>query len=303
MCPILQDMYYNGVKIMNRHAYLIMAFNHFDLLKKLLHLLDDERNDIFVHIDAKADDFDVTYFDNAVRKSKIIFIPRTKVYWADYSQTNAELCLLHEACNKDHYKYYHLISGSDLPIKTQNQIHEFLDDKDNEFLGIFPEEIWYSVRRVKFYHPFTHNKFYRTHKELKVLDLLLEYVQKFVSVNRLKNKEIKIIDGWNWFTITDDFARYVLSKRDFIEDTFQKTIASDELIMQTMLYNSDFYKKVYNIETKTKGCLRYIDWSGKPSIFRTEDFDRLINAEEAIFARKFDPDVDSEIIEKISIPI
>ena len=56
---------------------------------------------------------------------------------------------------------------------------------------------------------------------------------------------------------------------------------------------------MYNIETKTKGCLRYIDWSGKPSIFRTEDFDRLINAEEAIFARKFDPDVDSEIIEKI----
>ncbi len=82
---------------MKKHAYLIMAFNHFNLLKKLIHLIDDERNDIFVHIDAKSKSFKVSDFNDCVTKSNIVFIPRTEVYWADYSQTNAELCLLQEA--------------------------------------------------------------------------------------------------------------------------------------------------------------------------------------------------------------
>lgn len=270
----------------NRHAYLIMAYNHFDLLKKIIHLLDDERNDIFVHIDAKSEDFNESYFDDAVVYSNLIFVPRTKVYWADYSQINAELELLSAACNKDKYKYYHLISGNDLPIKTQKQIHDFLDDKNYEFIGICPKEVWYSVRRVRFYHPFTHNRFYRTHKEIKLLDRFLEYCQKIFKVNRLKNKNIRIIDGWQWFSITDDFARYLLSNRDFIEKTFRKTIAGDELVIQTMAFNSDFYDRIYDNKNLVRGSLRYIDWKrGRPYVFKETDFEELINADEAIFAR------------------
>ena len=39
---------------MDRHAYLIMAHNHFGFLKELLGCLDDSRNDIYLHIDRKA---------------------------------------------------------------------------------------------------------------------------------------------------------------------------------------------------------------------------------------------------------
>lgn len=42
---------------MNRHAFLIMAHNHFDFLKILLKRLDDPRNDIYLHVDRKAADF------------------------------------------------------------------------------------------------------------------------------------------------------------------------------------------------------------------------------------------------------
>ena len=52
---------------MNRHAYLIMSFNHFDLLKKLIILLDDKRNDIFIHVDIKSEDFDESYFKNVTK--------------------------------------------------------------------------------------------------------------------------------------------------------------------------------------------------------------------------------------------
>jgi len=40
---------------MNKHAYLIIAYHQWDLLKVLIRMLDDERNDIFIHIDKKID--------------------------------------------------------------------------------------------------------------------------------------------------------------------------------------------------------------------------------------------------------
>lgn len=38
---------------MEKHAYLIAAHSQFELLKKLIVLLDDERNDIYIHVDQK----------------------------------------------------------------------------------------------------------------------------------------------------------------------------------------------------------------------------------------------------------
>ena len=52
---------------MQKHAYLIMSHNDFYILEKLLRLLDDRRNDIYVHIDKKVKNFDFKYFKKIVR--------------------------------------------------------------------------------------------------------------------------------------------------------------------------------------------------------------------------------------------
>ena len=286
---------------MDKHAYLIMAYNNWELLKKIIILLDDERNDIFIHIDKSSAGFNEDSFRGIAKKSDLFFVPRMEVYWADFSQTEAELSLLSFATERNSYKYYHLLSGSDLPIKTQDEIHSFFDNKDNEFIGICPQEVYYSVRRVKYYHPFLHNQFYRNNKFMKLADRGFECLQRLFCINRLKKKQIKIIDGWTWFSITDDFARYILSKREFIKETFSKSIASDELVMQTMIYNNkDFYERIYDDKDLVQGSLRYIDWNrGRPYTFREEDFEEIINKKEAMFARKFDPKIDSVIIDTI----
>lgn len=36
---------------MKKHAYLIIAHNDFEILENLIILLDDMRNDIYIHID------------------------------------------------------------------------------------------------------------------------------------------------------------------------------------------------------------------------------------------------------------
>ncbi len=288
---------------MKKHAYLIMAYNNFDFLKRLINLLDDERNDIYVHIDKKSLNFNESEFKNATKYSKLTFIGRKQVLWADYSEFDVELDLMQAAREGQKkgggYHYYHLLSGMDLPLKTQDEIHNFFDSKDEEFIGIVPKEFWYSVRRVKFYHPFTSLKSFRKHKTLKICDRLLEYLQRLVRINRIRDLDIKIIDGWQWVSITDNFVKYLLENRSFIEKTFSKTIACTELVMQTMAYNSEFRKKIYCMDDLKEGSQRYIDWGrGKPYVFRESDFEDLINSP-YMFARKIDVNTDNRIAEKI----
>ena len=50
-----------------------MAHNNFDLLSLLLQLIDDARNDIYIHIDKKVKDFDVKKYENMCTYSKVYF--------------------------------------------------------------------------------------------------------------------------------------------------------------------------------------------------------------------------------------
>lgn len=284
---------------MIKDAYLIMAYSNFDFLKKLILLLDDERNDIFVHIDLKAQEFDKAVFENCTSYSNLAFIERKPVFWADYSQVDVMLDLLAAAEKAGQYHYFHFLSGMDLPLKTQDEIHAFFDSRNQEFIGMVPKESWYSVRRVRFYHPFTHMRIYRNCKPLKALDRMLEYVQRLFGVNRLKNKELKVIDGWQWCSVTQDFVSYLLKQRAFIEETFSKSLCPDELAFQTMVYNSDFRSKLYCEEDLKKGSQRFIDWNrGSPYVFRKNDFEELMKSP-YMFARKFDINTDACITEKI----
>ena len=60
-----------GYKL-KKHAYLIMAHNNFYVLNKLILLLDDERNDIYIHIDKKVKEFDFDVFKKICKKENII---------------------------------------------------------------------------------------------------------------------------------------------------------------------------------------------------------------------------------------
>lgn len=282
-----------------KHAYLIMAYNNFYVLEKLLLLLDDDRNDIYIHIDKKTPDFDLTYFKNLIKKSSMTFIKRKNVYWADYSQVDVTLALLEAAVEHDEYHYYHLLSGADLPIKSQDYIHEFFQDKNCEFLGIVPQVFWYSMRRVKYYFPFLNTTYYRNYKLLKALVSIFVLLQRFLRINRLKDYDLKIYNGWTWFSISNNFAKYLLDKKQMIAHLFQKTLASDELFVHTMAYNSDFKERIYDLTDLKNGSMRYIDWKrGNPYVFRTVDFEDLMSSK-YLFARKFDENIDKDIVNRI----
>jgi hypothetical protein len=282
---------------MNKHAYLIMAHGNWKILQKLLFLLDDIRNDIYLHIDAKT--AIPEEYQCMLKYSKLITIEAISVYWADFSQVEVTLRLL-AAAKREKYSYYHLISGVDLPIKSNKEIYEFFEKSGREFIGIVPKQVYYSVRRVKYYHPFVRNQRYRISKILKGLDRLLEYGQRLIGINRLKGCKLKIIDGWQWFSITHSFCCYILENENRIRTMFSNTIASDELFMQTLAYNSEFYHTLYDTTDLKNGSMRFIDWKrGKPYIWGQEqgDFEILMSSP-YMFARKFDEQY-FEIVERI----
>ncbi|MGX6591115.1 beta-1,6-N-acetylglucosaminyltransferase [Cetobacterium ceti] len=284
----------------NKHAYLIMAHNNFNILEYQLLLLDDEKNDMYIHIDKKVKNFDFNKYKNLVKKSKLCFINRLDLKWGDFSLIKCELELLKEAI-KNKYEYYHLISGVDMPLKTANEIYNFFTNNNgNEFIHFCGNELDENIQnRFKYYH-FT--RWNRTNKYLetfsKGINLSLRLVQKFIQ---LKPKvQEKIMYGAQWFSITDELAKYILSKEKWIKENFKLTNCGDELFLQTIVYNSKFKGRLYSQEKDNYlSCMRYIDWKrGNPYIFKSEDFDDLISSK-YLFARKFDMAIDKSIVIKI----
>ncbi len=284
----------------SKHAYLIMAHDNPSILEKLLYLLDDYRHDIYLHIDLRSKKIQSV---PKMKESKLTIIDSKPVFWADYSQVDTTFRLLKSAVTSG-YSYYHLLSGVDLPLKTNEVRYRFFENSKRNFIGIVPHESWYSVRRVKYYHPFLHNRFYRTSRLMKGTDRLLEYGQRIVGVNRLKGVTWKIIDGWTWFSIRRTLCQALIKAEDEIRQVFQSTIASDELFIHTFVYNQQQFRETLYDESDLKnGSTRYIDWHrGRPYIFggsETENDYQLLMNSPYMFARKFSEDKSSELVERI----
>jgi hypothetical protein len=277
----------------NKHAYLIIAHQDFDILIKTLSLLDDERNDFFIHIDKKSGAVDTGRIYDCVKKSKLILIDRINVYWGGYSQIECELLLLKTAVAYGKYSYFHLLSGADLPIKPTCDIYNFFENSAGS------EFIEYAERadtkfRYKYFHKLKYKNAAHANKiSCKILRRGFQVLQMLVGINRVKKEKRKFMYGSNWFSITCALAEFVLSQEEWIKKTFKSTLCCDEIFLQTVVYNSDFLAVAVN-DNK-----RFIDWErGNPYVFKKDDFDALMRSDR-LFARKFDLKTDSEIIQMI----
>lgn len=280
--------------MMNKHAYLIIAHNEFEVLKALLQLLDYEKNDIYLHIDRKVDDFDERLYTSYVKKSHVYILKnRISVTWGDYSQIECELRLLEAAVPKN-YSYYHLLSGVDLPIKPQNVIYDFFESSQMQFVH-FDSEILneFFLKRVNKYWLIKGRNKSFFQKAINRVLLTLQF-----PINRVKKSGLNYQKGANWFSITNGFAQYLVLNRAVIEKTFKYTLCGDEMFLQTLIMCSPYKDEIYLKKTSDDyhSIQREIDWKrGNPYVFQKEDFEYL-NSSELMFARKFSWNVDSEIV-------
>ena len=286
----------------NRHAYLIMAHNEWELLNTLLSLIDDPRNDIFLHIDKKVKAMPDLY---QPKHSKLYFTPkRYDVRWGDVGQVHSEMHLFRTAYEHGSYQYFHKLSGVDLPIKSQDYIHDFFDKHEGkEFIGFFTltDFIKGDIERKRRHYYFLMRWNYRTpfvpkwkvtlakivrHAALKIQDIL--------HVDR--GNELTFRTGHNWVSLTGDAVKYLLDQEDFINRRFAHTTCGDEMYKHSILIsNPEIRERIYDLEDGIHSCMRFIDFNrasaeqkrrGEPYTWQDGDTEELLKSE-YLFARKF----------------
>lgn len=294
----------NLVIKMGKHAYLIIANRNPNQLNLLLNTLDDSRNDIYLLLDKKSSgSFHRIYKPHF---SSLYRIEPINIFWGDYSQIVAELALFKTA-RTGKYDYYHLLSGLDLPLTNQDEIHAFFDKNPNK------EFITYSgalsakqlSSRLHTYH-FTN--------EFRTENKLINYYHKletkiYSKIPQFRVPISKIDFGSNWVSLDHELISDLINHREWIYKAFHNGFLVDEVFIPTFInLHPEYKEKVYYSKAVTdkprefQGNLRYINWwDGNPYVWKMEDYSKLKQARKMghLFSRKFDENVDEKIIKKV----
>jgi hypothetical protein len=281
-------------KNMLKHAYLIISHNEFKVLEKLIELLDDERNDIYVHIDKK-----VKYIPSFnCRLSKLHILnaqERMDVRWGSIRQLKVECRLFEIAHNNGPYQYYHLISGVHLPLKNQDYLHRFFNNcYPQEVIQTMPtneEEITFKLKR---YHLFVNN-YMNPNKTIRLIDKLLWravlFVEKCLKIQR--GNELPHIKSANWASLTEDAISFILEKKGSLLKEYRLTFCADEFYKGSLLYRNQDKFKIKDLPE----LLAVKFHRGNPLVYTNEDVASLLNSD-YLFGRKFSSS-DIGAVEKI----
>ncbi|ANZ63160.1 hypothetical protein AYR62_02980 [Secundilactobacillus paracollinoides] len=218
----------------------------------------------------------------------------------------AEINLL-KIATKTKHSIYHLISGLDLPIAGQDEIHNFFDSHIGEnfltYSATIPKnKLKMRIKKYNFTKHFRdYNIFLRIYRQLEKVELGLIQKDKL---------PIDLIGyGSNWCSISHELAREIVCSENLIFKIFNKGFLVDELFIPTLInirgkskFPIYYEKPVHNISDEFQGNLRYINWwDGSPKTWRISDFDEIKLAKQSghFFSRKFDEKIDNEIIKKV----
>lgn len=297
--------------------YLILAHKNPLQLGRMIERLDDGASKFFIHLDAKTP---IEPFTACLEGAHIRFIePRERCVWGDFSIVRATIHLM-EAASKEQGIFI-LMSGQDYPIQSQGYINAFLEsNKGFDFIEIEPLEEKWKPKMVKdkleHYHilhseerghsncyaPFAHCSVFQ---KLRTLTHLLK--------GRLSRKNFRLLcslpkrvapfgcqyAGSQFWAFSERtfyaVLNYIREHKAALEEYYKYTSSSDEIYFHSVLMN--LVAKDSTI--KLKDPITYVNYFRKNNVFITEDFDKLTSAKGKLFARKFDTDIDIEILNKL----
>lgn len=283
-----------------RQAFVILAHGKWSLLERLLGALQAPDFDVYLHVDADVA-MPVGWLERQqARFPNVILMPRQRIYWADVSLVDLELrCFEQVLASGRAYSHIHLLSGQDLPLQSNDAIVRFFSEHPTtQFVHAY-EGAENNLTHVRCHYIFTHYFQYKEGSRIgyrlrRLANQLWHAVQKLALVHRWHRRDIAFRKGSQWCSITLDFARYLLEQREEILALYAHSFAPDEFFLTTALALSPFAAEWQNTN------LRLICWAPKkhtphPNVFTMRDAEAL-KASRAFFARKFDEDVDAEIV-------
>jgi len=276
-------------------AILILAHKNVWQLEKLVERLSLDF-DIYIHADEKWD-LNTGLFE---KYKNVFFVKRHSVNWGSYIQILATIELF-KASSLNDYDYYLLISGHDLPIKSNLYLKDFISkNRDTSFVNseLLPKKAWAGqgggFDRLNYYFGID----FKNNLPGILKRKALSFTQRMQLKYGIKRKlyPIKYYGGWNWVNLNRaamEYALRFLKENPAFQRSFKYTYCADEIWLQSILLNSSL-----NISNNN---LRYTTWeehASHPKTLVTEDFDALKESDD-LFARKFDADLDKEVISMV----
>lgn len=279
-------------------AYIVLLHKDPEQAYKLLQRLDDNKAMFFVHIDIKKkkSDFKQLYQFG----EKVQFIKRENGKWGGFGIVQATINGL-EAIKKSgkNFDQIHLISGQDYPIKSNQFIDEFFRNSQKKIfmktLGALPLKEWWLGGLVRI------NEYYFGMKDYQIfLSRIPRFLSRYFSFLRKKIPyDLTIYGGSQWWTIDMYAMNFIL---EYVE-THPKIISffrfsklPDEMFFQTILLNSGDQNILNSIENDSKRYIVIPGGQNHPIVWTKKDLNTLLSSD-ALYSRKFDPKVDSEIFD------
>ena len=239
-------------------AYIVLCHKNAGQINKMIKKLDSKNCDFFLHIDKKS-----SIEEDIIKNNHIFVLPNDKridVKWGDISMIDATVNLMESVfTSKIKYDYIWLISGQDFPLKSSQEIINFLEkNKGKNFIEINKFERENTIKkRYELYFP----NWMRS-KNFFVRCLKMGYINIALHLGTLLDrKNILNVDfyyGSQWWTLTYECAKEIydiLLKGEYI-DYYKGSLVPDESIFQTIYMNSRFKDKYYD-------KLTYVNWKGQ----------------------------------------
>lgn len=290
-------------------VYFILAHKNPAQIKELVALLDDNKSLFFIHLDKKIDK---SVYEKLIQNSFCHFIEkRISCTWGKYSLVQATLNGMKEVQNFMNKNYkssdYHFImlSGEDLPLKSNNAIYNFLESNvQTSYLNFWklPYDKWWGGGFFRF-----ENLFFFEYKKYKKLNYQINRIIKEMHFNFLFplnrfNKQFpnfQIYGASQWMILSKDLVAFVLKKNSEnpkFNSIFKYVLAPDELYFASLILNYDMQKQ-FSISNSTTHLISFKGLDASPKYLDVEDLE--LNKEDFLFARKFDPNVNQSAIDKI----
>lgn len=264
------------------HAWLIIAHNEFGILQRLVSKLDDAACDIYIHFDKKLKSTPAV----CVEKARLFVLSdRVDVRWGSVSQIKCELTLFEAAAKNGPYDYYHIISGTTLPLKPLNELDSFLlaCDGKSVLTGLCQDTPYQETLKVRRYSLFLRN-YTSPRRYLRALSQL--GWKSAIAVQRLlhieANRDKVFYKASNWLSLSEEAVQLLLRHRPAILKTYRWSFCGDEYFVPSELMASPLKDRIRNSDIYLKREIA----RDKAATFQLSDYPSLAESN-YLFARKF----------------
>lgn len=268
-------------------AYFILLHRFPEQFKRMFKAIYAPGNSYLVHVDKKSGKAladDIAAFLSPYEGVKIL--SARSALWGGYSLVHAELRGMRQLLEmSSDWKYFINLSGQDFPLKSQAYIADYLASHvDTQFMCCVDQQAQ---------RPDTINR---------VSHVFIEAFQRIYRTRIARSFPLgaKPFIGTQWKVASRRFCEYAChdQRADRFKRFYRHSFIADESFFQTILMNGFTRGPVVNDD------LRAIDWIPdgdiklRPRTFTAHD-QAWLKASPDLFARKFDMNEDSEILDML----